>query len=88
MEYFKRIEEKLQANFSPEFLEVVDESEQHRGHSGFQDGGESHFRVRLTTESFSGQSRIERHRAVHAALGQELLDAIHALALELDTPVS
>ncbi|MDA9990627.1 BolA family transcriptional regulator [Paracoccaceae bacterium] len=88
MSRINEIKLKLEQNFIVQDLEVVDESEQHRGHSGFQDGGESHFRVRLTTASFSGQSRIERHRAVHAALGQELLDAIHALALELDTPVS
>jgi BolA protein len=28
-------------------------------------------------------SRLERHRAVHAALGPELIGRIHALALEL-----
>jgi BolA protein len=77
---------KLEENFVVQELEVIDESEQHRGHSGFQDGGESHFRVRLKTSAFAGQSRIARHRAVHAALGPELLGAIHALALELDVP--
>ena len=77
---------KLEENFVVQELEVIDESEQHRGHSGFQDGGESHFRVRLITPAFAGQSRIARHRAVHAALGKELLGAIHALALELDVP--
>ena len=50
MEYFKRIEEKLQANFSPEFLEVVDESELHAGHSGARPEGETHFRVRMKSK--------------------------------------
>ena len=77
---------RLEASFAPQFIEVIDESEQHRGHPGFQEGGESHFRVRLRTASFAGQSRIARHRAVHAALGRELMTSIHALALELDIP--
>ena len=82
----EEIKRRLDAAFTPRLLEVVDESEQHRGHSGFQEGGESHFRVRLRAASFVGQSRIARHRAVHAALGNELMTAIHALALELDIP--
>ena len=82
----EEIKHRLNAAFSPQFLEVIDESEQHRGHAGFQEGGESHFRVRLRAASFAGQSRIARHRAVHAVLGSELITAIHALALELDIP--
>ena len=82
----EEIKRRLEASFAPQFIEVIDESEQHRGHAGFQEGGESHFRVRLCAASFAGQSRIARHRAVHAALGRGLMTAIHALALELDIP--
>ena len=82
----EEIKRRLEASFAPQFIEVIDESEQHRGHAGFQEGGESHFRVRLRAASFAGQSRIARLRAVHAALGRELMTAIHALALELDLP--
>ena len=81
-----RIEEKLAQTFTLERLEVIDESESHRGHAGFQEGGESHFRVRLISADFVAQSRIARHRAVHAALGKDLMGEIHALALDLSTP--
>ena len=81
-----RIEEKLAQTFTIEHLEVIDESESHRGHAGFHEGGESHFRVRLISADFVGQSRIARHRAVHAALGKDLMGEIHALALDLSTP--
>ena len=81
-----RIEEKLAQTFTIERLEVIDESESHRGHAGFQEGGESHFRVRLISADFVRQSRIARHRAVHAALGKDLMGEIHALALDLSTP--
>ncbi|MDO5705700.1 MAG: BolA family protein [Paracoccus sp. (in: a-proteobacteria)] len=73
------------AVLNPQFLEVLDESEQHRGHAGWRDGGQTHFRIRLISNEFQGRSRIERHRMVHAALG-DIVPRIHALALELDTP--
>lgn len=78
------IEARLAARFAPDRLEVVDESEAHRGHAGYRDGGESHFRVVLRAPVFAAMSRIERHRAVHAALGADLVGKIHALALDLD----
>jgi len=79
-----RIEEKLKAAFTPSSLDVVEDSESHRGHAGFQEGGESHFNVRIRSASFEGQSRIARHRAVHAALGKDIMTTIHALALDID----
>lgn len=80
----QEIEARLQAALSPRELDVVDDSESHRGHAGFQEGGESHFNVRIRSEAFNGMSRIARHRAVHGAIGPELMGRIHALALDLD----
>ncbi|SFE64257.1 transcriptional regulator, BolA protein family [Sulfitobacter brevis] len=77
------IEAALNDAFAPSELEVVDDSESHRGHGGFQEGGESHYNVRIRSEAFKGMSRLARHRAVHAALGQDLIGRIHALALDL-----
>jgi len=74
---------RLQAAFGPAELTVVDESERHRGHAGYRDGGESHFAVTLRAPPFAGMGRIERHRAVHAALGPDLVGRIHALALDI-----
>jgi BolA protein len=75
---------RLDEAFSPRELEVVDDSERHRGHAGYQEGGESHFNVRIRADAFTGQTRIARHRAVHNALGKELVARIHALALDID----
>lgn len=79
----EKIVERLEAAFAPSVLDVVDESEAHRGHAGFQEGGESHFRVMIEAEAFAGLSRIEKHRAVHGALGKDLVAQIHALALTI-----
>ena len=84
MNITKDIEDKLRVAFAPTELEVVDDSESHRGHAGYQDGGESHFNVRIRAAAFEGQSRIQRHRAVHAAIGPDLIGRIHALALDID----
>ena len=81
-----RIKEKLSEKFEVDQLDVIDESESHRGHAGFQQDGESHFRVLLVSADFKGLSRIARHRAVHDAVGKELLAEVHALALDLSTP--
>ncbi|MBM9594626.1 BolA family protein [Roseitranquillus sediminis] len=78
------IREKLDAAFSPRLLSVTDESEQHRGHAGWREGGETHFRVEIASDDFAKLSRIERHRAVHRALGSDLVGRIHALALQIE----
>ena len=70
------------AALQPTTLQVLDESEDHRGHAGFRDGGESHFRIRMASPAFAGLTRIQQHRLVHATLG-DIVRRIHALALEL-----
>ena len=78
-----QIEAALRASFSVQSLVVEDESEQHRGHAGWREGGETHFHIALQSSDFEGKSRIESHRSVHAALGPELVGRIHALRLSL-----
>lgn len=80
------IEAKLRAAFQPEALDVEDQSESHRGHAGYKEGGETHFHVRITSAVFEGQSRVARQRAVYAALAEELAGRVHALSMELQTP--
>jgi len=77
------IEARLRAAFSVESLLVEDESEQHRGHSGWREGGQTHFHVALRAPELATQTRVARHRAVHAALGADLVGRIHALRLTL-----
>jgi BolA protein len=78
-----RMQQKLQAAFAPARLEVLDESESHRGHGGWREGGETHFRVVMAAAAFDGLSRVDRQRAVNRVLADELAGPVHALALEL-----
>ena len=82
----QRMEASLAAAFSPSRLEVIDDSHQHAGHSGWRQGGQTHFTVRITATAFTGQGRIARHRAIHAVLAPELQGGVHALAIEARAP--
>jgi len=80
------ITEKLSTAFTPQSVEVVDESHQHAGHAGHREGGETHFRVYIVAEAFRGKSRLERHRMINAALINELRNGVHALAIHASAP--
>ena len=80
------ITEKLRKAFTPESLNVEDESHQHEGHAGHRPGGETHFRLYIVSEAFRGKSRIERHRMINATLAGELAGGVHALAIHAAAP--
>ncbi|MBV8701233.1 BolA family protein [Bradyrhizobium sp.] len=80
------ITKKLREAFSPESLQVVDESHLHEGHAGHRPGGETHFRLYIVSPAFKGKSRIERHRMINATLSEELSGSVHALAIHAQAP--
>ena len=80
------ITRKLTEAFAPESLDVVDESDQHKGHAGHRPEGETHYRVYIVAEAFRGKSRIDRHRMINAALATELAGGVHALAIHAKAP--
>jgi len=80
------IAEKLTAAFTPQSLDVVDESHQHVGHAGHRPGGQTHFRIHIVSEAFRGKSRIERHRMINQILSAELASGVHALAIHASAP--
>ncbi|QCK84799.1 BolA family transcriptional regulator [Phreatobacter aquaticus] len=77
---------KLTEAFAPVSLDVIDESENHHGHGGWREGGETHFRVKIVSAAFAGKSRVDRHRAVNQTLDAELKGRVHALAIEARAP--
>jgi BolA protein len=81
-----RIESKLTAAFAPDELEVEDQTNQHHGHAGWRESGETHFRVSIRSAQFAGRSRVERQRAIYAVLSEELAGPVHALAISARAP--
>lgn len=89
----QRITIKLREALAPTTLEVIDESGKHAGHAhvmaraGTAEGaGETHFRIKVVSQSFAGKSRIERHRTIAGILSNELAERVHALAIEAKAP--
>ena len=80
------ITEKLTSAFSPQSLEVVDESHLHAGHAGSREGGQTHYRVYIVSNAFEGKSRVDRHRMINTALSAELAGSVHALAIHAAAP--
>ncbi|GLQ34852.1 BolA family transcriptional regulator [Amylibacter marinus] len=78
------IETALQQTFDPTELEVVDDSESHRGHGGYREGETTHVNVKIRAEYFSDLSRVARQRAVNKALDFAFDQGLHALALDVD----
>jgi BolA protein len=70
----------------PGRIELVDDSEQHRGHSGYNPAGESHFSLTIESPAFTGKSRVERQRMVYSALGDLMRERVHALSIRANAP--
>ena len=81
-----RIKAKLTAALEPTALTVEDESHLHAGHAGARAGGETHYRINVASQRFSGKGRVERHRMVYALLAEEIAAGVHALALQTSAP--
>lgn len=86
MRVAETIRRKLATVLAPVRIEIVDDSHRHAGHAGARPEGETHFRVEIVAAAFTGKSRLERQRMVHAALADELAGRVHALSLRLMTP--
>lgn len=80
------ITQTLQERLHPSQLTVTDESEQHRGHGGWREGGETHFRVYIVSDAFTGKSRVDRHRLVNDVLKEAFDRGLHALAVQAKAP--
>jgi BolA family transcriptional regulator, general stress-responsive regulator len=74
------------ATLEPVSLDLVDESSQHAGHSGWREGGGTHWRLAIVSPRFAGQSAVARHRMVYQAIGELMHNPIHALAISAQTP--
>lgn len=81
IEMIRRLDE-----LNPTRIELIDDSEKHRGHGGYNSAGESHFTLLIESAQFSGKSRVERQRMVHRALGEMVGNRVHALSLKAKAP--
>ena len=83
MTFEEHLKQKLIAAFNPQFLEITNDSDQHRGHRESPQTEHSHFTIKMRSQDFVGISKIACHRLVYAVLEEELKSRIHALKLDL-----
>lgn len=71
----------IKTKLNPVDFQVINESHLHAGHSGDDGSGESHWKIVLDAPELADKSRLARHRAVHDALGPDIIGRLHALAI-------
>ena len=79
----KIMEQKLKDSLNIESLEIINESHLHKGHSGDDGSGESHFCIHISADDFKDQSRLQSHRLIFSILEEEM-KIIHALRINID----
>jgi BolA protein len=77
---------RLERALAPSKLDLVDDSEAHRGHGGYNPSGESHFTLTIESPAFAGKTRVERQRLVYGALGDLMNERVHALSIRAAAP--
>ena len=77
---------RLNSALSPTHIQLVDDSQAHRGHGGYNPAGESHFSLAIESPAFDGKSRVERQRMVYSALGDLMVERVHALSIRASAP--
>ena len=77
----QRLYGRLMTEFQPEKLNVINESHLHAGHAGDDGSGESHFKIEISIEKFKNMAYVQRERAVHQAISEEM-QQIHALSVK------
>ena len=77
---------RLNSALSPTRIELIDDSEQHRGHGGYNPAGESHFSLAIESPAFLGKTRVQRQRMIYAALGDLMQARVHALSIRATAP--
>ena len=82
----REMHRRLTDALNPTKIELIDDSEKHRGHGGYNPAGESHFTLRIESAAFAGRSRVERQRMVHRALADLLESRVHALSIRAKAP--
>ncbi|WP_281249090.1 BolA family protein [Wohlfahrtiimonas larvae] len=85
VERVQQIDALLRENFSPEFLEIIDDSHHHIGHAGAKNGA-GHFTVKICSDAFVGKTLVQRHKMVYSALDSMMHSEIHALSIEATVP--
>ena len=78
-----KIEEKLNENLNPTFLNVINNSHLHKGHLGDDGSGNTHFKIEISSPCFEGLNRVQKHQKINKLLQEEFQKGLHALEIKI-----
>ncbi len=81
-----KIEKIINENINCKFFEVMDVSESHRGHQGFKEGVETHFKILIVSDDFLNITRLQRQKFLNRLLAGEFKNDLHSVSYQLLTP--
>ena len=80
----QRIDKILSKKFSDFLLEIIDNSNLHKGHNNFTGNDETHIKIILTKKNKMPSNRLNIHRLVNNLLKEEFKSGLHSLEIKIN----
>ena len=80
----QRIEKILSKKFNDFLLEIIDNSNLHKGHNNFTGKDETHFKIILTNKNKIPINRLNIHRIINELLEEEFKSGLHSLEIKIN----
>tara|TARA_B100000029_G_C17355271_1_gene880463 strand:- start:104 stop:358 length:255 start_codon:yes stop_codon:yes gene_type:complete len=81
--YLDEVKAKINKEFEPEKLILVDNSSLHKKHSSF-DSNKFHIKLIIKSKKLENMTKIDSHRAIFSILDNEMKNKIHALEIVVE----
>ena len=81
--YFKDIEKKLEEKINFEELEIIDNSQKHKGHKFFSEE-KYHLHLKIKSLYLRSISRLSAQKLIMNILKEDLKTKIHALEISIE----
>ena len=82
-DYFNSIEKKLKEKINFEKIEIIDNSEKHKGHKFFSKE-RYHLHIKIKSTYLKSISRLNAQKMIMNILKDDLKHKIHALQISID----
>ena len=79
----QRIDKLLSKKFDNFLLEIIDNSNLHKGHNNFTGFDETHIKIILTKKDKIYSNRLKIHRLINNLLEEEFKTGLHSLEIKI-----
>ena len=80
----QRIDKILSNKFDNFLLEIIDNSNLHKGHNNFTGSDETHIKIILTKKGNFQFNRLNIHRIINSLLEVEFKRGLHSLEIKIN----